>query len=96
MEQKVLLDVKNLRTSFFTDAGEVKSVNDVSFHVNEHEVVAVVGESGSGKSVTQLSVMQLIRPLPARFLAARFGSTEKICSPIRPSRCAMCAATAFP
>ena len=38
MEQKVLLDVKNLRTSFFTDAGEVKSVNDVSFHVNEGEI----------------------------------------------------------
>ena len=34
-EKKVLLDVKNLRTSFFTEAGEVKSVNDVSFHVNE-------------------------------------------------------------
>ena len=56
MEQKVLLDVKNLRTSFFTDAGEVKSVNDVSFHVNEHEVVAVVGESGSGKS-TLLNIL---------------------------------------
>lgn len=40
-EKKVLLDVKNLRTSFFTDAGEVKSVNDVSFHVNEREVVAL-------------------------------------------------------
>ena len=68
MEQKVLLDVKNLRTSFFTDAGEVKSVNDVSFHVNEHEVVAVVGESGSGKSVTQLSVMQLIQSPPGKIL----------------------------
>lgn len=68
MEQKVLLDVKNLRTSFFTDAGEVKSVNDVSFHVNEHEVVAVVGESGSGKSVTQLSVMQLIQTPPGKIL----------------------------
>ncbi|WP_367924343.1 ABC transporter ATP-binding protein [uncultured Ruthenibacterium sp.] len=67
-QQKVLLDVKNLRTSFFTDEGEVKSVNDVSFHVNEKEVVAVVGESGSGKSVTQLSVIQLIQSPPGKIL----------------------------
>ena len=67
-EKKVLLDVKNLRTSFFTEAGEVKSVNDVSFHVNEREVVAVVGESGSGKSVTQLSVLQLIQSPPGKIL----------------------------
>ena len=67
-QQKVLLDVKNLRTSFFTDDGEVKSVNDVSFHVNEKEVVAVVGESGSGKSVTQLSVIQLIQSPPGKIL----------------------------
>ena len=59
-EKQVLLDVRNLRTSFFTDSGEVKSVNDVSFHVNRQEVVAIVGESGSGKSVTQLSILQLI------------------------------------
>lgn len=67
-EKQVLLDVKNLRTSFFTDAGEVKSVNDVSFHVNKHEVVAVVGESGSGKSVTQLSVMQLVQAPQGKIL----------------------------
>lgn len=67
-EKNILLDVKNLRTSFFTDAGEVKSVNDVSFHVNEKEVVAVVGESGSGKSVTQLSVLQLVQSPPGKIL----------------------------
>lgn len=67
-EKQVLLDVKNLRTSFFTDSGEVKSVNDVSFHVNKKEVVAIVGESGSGKSVTQLSVMQLIQNPPGKIL----------------------------
>ncbi len=67
-EKQVLLDVKNLRTSFFTDSGEVKSVNDVSFHVNKREVVAIVGESGSGKSVTQLSIMQLIQSPPGKIL----------------------------
>lgn len=49
-----LLEVKGLKTSFFTDAGEVKAVNDVSYHINEQEVVAIVGESGCGKSVTQM------------------------------------------
>ena len=44
-----LLDVKNLSTSFFTLNGEVKAVNDVSFHVNKGEIIAVVGESGCGK-----------------------------------------------
>ena len=68
MEEKILLDVKNLRTSFFTDAGEVKSVNDVSFYVKDKEIVAVVGESGSGKSVTQLSVLQLIQSPPGKIL----------------------------
>ena len=67
-EKQVLLDVKHLRTSFFTDSGEVKSVNDVSFRVNKQEVVAVVGESGSGKSVTQLSILQLIQSPPGKIL----------------------------
>lgn len=62
----VLLDVKNLRTVFRTEAGQVNAVDGVTFHVNEQEIVGVVGESGSGKSVTQLSVMQLIPDPPGR------------------------------
>lgn len=65
---EVLLNVKNLRTSFFTHAGEVKAVNGVSFHVNKGEIVAVVGESGCGKSVTQMSVMQLVQSPPGRIV----------------------------
>ncbi|MBN2040250.1 MAG: ABC transporter ATP-binding protein [Spirochaetes bacterium] len=56
----VLLDVKNLTTQFNTEAGIVKAVNDVSFQLNEQEIIGLVGESGCGKSVSQLSVMQLI------------------------------------
>ena len=55
-----LLDVKNLRTHFFTRGGVVKAVEDVSFHLDEGETLAIVGESGCGKSVTSLSIMRLI------------------------------------
>jgi peptide/nickel transport system ATP-binding protein len=52
--------VENLRTQFKTEAGVVKAVDGVSFHVDEQEIIGLVGESGCGKSVSQLSVMQLI------------------------------------
>ena len=55
-----LLEVKNLKTSFFTDAGEVKAVNDVSFSLYHGKVLGIVGESGSGKSVTAYSIMQIL------------------------------------
>ena len=57
-----LLEVKNLQTHFPTRAGLVKAVNDVSFHINEGELVGLVGESGCGKSITALSIMRLISP----------------------------------
>ena len=55
-----LLEVKNLRTSFFTDAGEVKAVNGISFSLERGKVLGIVGESGSGKSVTAYSIMQIL------------------------------------
>ena len=55
-----LLQVNNLRTSFFTDKGEVKAVDDVSFSLNGGQTLALVGESGCGKSVTALSIMRLL------------------------------------
>ena len=57
---KHLVDIEHERLSFFTPAGEVKVLDDVSFYVNEGEVLGVVGESGSGKSVTSYSLMGLI------------------------------------
>ena len=55
-----LLEVKDLHTSFFTPAGEVKAVNGVSFNLDRGKVLGIVGESGSGKSVTAYSVMQIL------------------------------------
>ena len=55
-----LLEVRDLHTSFFTDAGEVKAVNGVSFNLERGKVLGIVGESGSGKSVTAFSIMQIL------------------------------------
>ena len=63
MTDAPVLEIRNLRTSFFTRAGEVKAVNDVSLSVPAGKTLGVLGESGSGKSVTALSVLRLI-PFP--------------------------------
>src|SRR5215216_6374310 len=57
-----LLEISNLKTTFPTRAGLVKAVNDVSFGVDEGELVGLVGESGCGKSITALSIMRLVYP----------------------------------
>lgn len=54
-----LVNIEHERLSFFTPAGEVKALNDVSFHIKQGEVLGIVGESGSGKSVTAYSLMGL-------------------------------------
>ena len=57
-----VLEVSHLQTSFFTKAGEVKAVDDVSFQVHSGRVLGLVGESGSGKTVTGFSIMGLVDP----------------------------------
>ncbi|OPJ59045.1 ABC transporter ATP-binding protein [Clostridium oryzae] len=59
-----ILEVKNLRVSYHTYAGEVQSVRGIDFHLNEGETLAVVGESGCGKSVTSKAIMRLIQTPP--------------------------------
>ena len=61
-----ILEIKNLKTEFKSDNHSIKAVNDISFSINEGEIVGVVGESGSGKSVTSLSVMGLIPSPPGK------------------------------
>ncbi len=59
-EKAKLLEVDNLHTSFFTEAGEVCAVNGVTFSLEEGKTLGIVGESGSGKSVTAYSIMQIL------------------------------------
>lgn len=56
-----LVEVKNLKTYFYTEEGVVKAVDGVSFDIYEDEVLGLVGETGCGKSVTALSILQLVR-----------------------------------
>jgi oligopeptide transport system ATP-binding protein len=63
-----LLEVRNLKTYFYTESGIIRAVDDVSFHVDEGETLGLVGESGCGKSVTALSLMRLIATPPGRIV----------------------------
>jgi len=63
---KPLLEIKNLETRFYTQDGEVKAVNGVSYSMKSGEILGVVGESGCGKSVHALSMMQLIPDPPGK------------------------------
>jgi oligopeptide/dipeptide ABC transporter ATP-binding protein len=61
-----LLEVRDLRTHFFTQTGVVKAVDGVSYEIEEGETLSLVGESGCGKSVSALSIMRLIASPPGR------------------------------
>src|SRR5438093_12326636 len=64
-----LLEIRGLRTYFYTEAGIAKAVDGVDLDVRKGEVLGLVGESGSGKSVTALSVLRLIPDPPGRIVA---------------------------
>jgi peptide/nickel transport system ATP-binding protein len=67
----IILQVEDLRTSFFTRKGVVKAVDGVSFHVREGETLGIVGESGCGKSVTALSILRLLQEPGGRVVGGK-------------------------
>ena len=68
MNPEKLIQIKNLKTFFNTEAGIAKAVNDVSFDIYKGEVLGIVGESGSGKSVTSMSINRLIPNPPGEIV----------------------------
>src|SRR6266498_4099071 len=66
-----LLEVRDLRTYFSTEDGEVKAVDGISFQLKRGETLGIVGESGSGKSVTNLSIIRLIPSPPGRIVSGQ-------------------------
>ncbi|MGQ9676833.1 MAG: ABC transporter ATP-binding protein [Chloroflexota bacterium] len=64
-----LLEVKDLKTYFYTQDGVVKAVDGVSYEVSQGEALGIVGESGCGKSVSALSIMRLIQQPPGRIVS---------------------------
>ena len=69
MHNGSLLEVKDLRTYFNTEDGEVRAVDGISFQLKRGETLGIVGESGSGKSVTNLSIIRLIPSPPGRIVS---------------------------
>jgi peptide/nickel transport system ATP-binding protein len=78
-----LLDVKGLKTHFFTDEGVVRAVDGVDLHIDKGETLGVVGESGCGKTVTALSVMKLIPMPPGRIVEGQmlYGGRDLVTLP---------------
>ncbi len=89
----MLLEVRDLETSFFTPAGEVKSVSKTSFNLDRGKVLGIVGESGSGKSVTAYSILQILSN-PGRIIGGSIkfdgqelvGADESVLRKIRGNR----------
>ena len=67
----VLLEIRDLRTHFFTEDGVVKAINGVNLEIARGETLGLVGESGSGKSVTALSVLRLIQDPPGKIVSGQ-------------------------
>ena len=68
MQEEKVLEVKNLKTYFYTDEGVIPAVDGVDFNLERGETLAIVGESGCGKSVTSLSILRLIANPPGRII----------------------------
>ncbi len=79
MENKHLIDIEDLRVSFFTPGGEVQAVRGVSWFLNEGEALGIVGESGSGKSVSAYAIMRLLQS-PGRVIGGtiRFNGIDML------------------
>lgn len=77
-KKEEVLQVKDLKTHFFTDEGVSKAVDGLNFSVSKGETLGIVGESGCGKSITSLSIMRLIDRESGSKIEGAFYLKEKI------------------
>ena len=68
MANETVLEVKNLKTYFYTDEGIVRSVDGVDFSLEQGKTLAIVGESGCGKSVTSFSLLRIVQSPPGKIV----------------------------
>ena len=78
-----LLEIKDLKTRFYTDEGVVHAVNGISYDMEVGETLGIVGESGCGKSVHALSIMRLIPSPPGKIVAGEIIGLPPVCDHIR-------------
>ncbi|SEE57496.1 peptide/nickel transport system ATP-binding protein/oligopeptide transport system ATP-binding protein [Rhizobiales bacterium GAS191] len=81
-----LLEVDNLTTAFKTESGEITAIEEVSFSLDEGEILGIVGESGSGKSVTALTIMGLLPRPPARIVSGEVRFAGEVLTRLSESR----------
>jgi peptide/nickel transport system ATP-binding protein len=86
MADQHLLDVRNLKTYFFTDEGMVRAVDGIDLYINQGETLGVVGESGCGKSVTALSIMKLIPQPPGKIVEGEINYNGVNLVDLKPNR----------
>lgn len=77
LKKEKLIELKNLKTYFYTEEGVVKAVDGVNFEIYPGETLGIVGESGCGKSVTSLSIMRLIETPPGKIVEGEINFVEK-------------------
>src|SRR5215467_4213510 len=77
-----LLEVRDLRTHFFTQQGVVKAVDGISYTLEEGETLGLVGESGCGKSVSALSIMRLVSDPPGKQIAMVYQEPMTSLNPV--------------
>src|SRR5690625_347625 len=77
MDREIILHIKDLQTTFFTDSGDIPAVDHVSFEVKEGDVHGIVGESGCVKSVTVLYMMGLVTKPPGEVVGGEINLYEK-------------------